>query len=151
MEFLQRQASEFNLQNSKALHRKNLISISFPMNYDTRNTNNLYKRITFSDKDSFSNLTSKTNSRQGRTASLNSRQKCFESSSSSRLNELRADLLNSFSTIDTNDLINTSINNKLDIHQKIMSKAINSLRVFFCKKYFLFVFTKILEKTYTSQ
>jgi hypothetical protein len=146
MDLLQRQQqpNEFNLQSIKQFNTKNnnknkLITLSFPLNFN--NTNVTVKSLKKNSLINNSSLTTHNNNNDSkqRTSLTNSmstytrrsgiktappESSIYEPSVSSRLNQIRNDLLNSLNNVDCNELINTSINNKADIHQKIMSKLV---------------------------
>ena len=134
-------------------NKNNLITLSFPLNFNNTNvTVRSLKKNSLINDPSIASSSNNTNSNyynnnKQRTSLANSmsisssytrrsgiktappppppESSTYEPLSvSNRLNQIRNDLLNSFNSVNCNELINTSINNKADIHQKIMSKRL---------------------------
>jgi hypothetical protein len=137
MDLLQRQANEFSMQSIKSYNKNQLITLSFPLNFN--NTNVSVKSLKKNSLINNSSITTtNNNSNKQRTSLANSLSigsgytrrsgvktapiEFHEPSISNRLNQIRNDLLDSFNNVNCNEIINTSINNKFDIHEKIMSK-----------------------------
>lgn len=126
MDLLQRQSNESNFQSVKSFNKNNLITLSFPLNFNNANVSvkslknkgnngsSTQQRISLTNSTSLSGSYSLNKRRGIRTAPSES---IYEPSISNRLVEIRNDLVKNCN----NEIINASIGSRVEIHQKIMS------------------------------